>query len=250
MSEPLFLQDAYLREATAIVVAHTEEGGLILDRSLFYPTGGGQPGDWGELRSGEEVTTIATTIKGPEGAIVLVPSEGKPRPPVGATVHQRLDWDRRYAHMRIHTALHLLSVVIPLPVTGGAITAEKGRLDFDMPEVPADKDALAAQLNALISQDFQITEQWITDAELKANPGLVKTMSVQPPMGQGRVRLVRIGSEVQQVDLQPCGGTHVARTAEIGPLRIGKIEKKGKQNRRVSIHFADEPTVCSARPAG
>ena len=214
-------------------------GGLILDRSLFYLTGGGQPGDGGELRWGEEAATIVTTIKGPKGAIVLVPAYGMPRPPVGPTVLQRLDWERRYAHMQIHTASHLLSVVIPLPVTGGAITAEKGRLDFDMPQALAEKDTLAAKLNALILQDFHITEHWITDAELEANPSLVKTMSVKPPTGQGRVRLVRIGSEGLQVDLQRCGGTHVARTGEIGPLQIGKIEKKCKQNRRVSIHFAD-----------
>ena len=141
--------------------------------------------------------------------------------------------------MQIHTALHLLSVVIPLPVTGGSISAEKGRLDFDMPDAPADKETLQAQLNELVDRDLEVHENWITDEELAAKPDLVKTMSVKPPMGSGRVRLVGIGRDTDQIDLQPCGGTHVARTGEIGRLRIGKIEKKGKQNRRVNIHFDD-----------
>jgi misacylated tRNA(Ala) deacylase len=159
---------------------------------------------------------------------------------VGTRVEQRLDWDRRHAHMRVHTALHLLSVVIPLPVTGGAIGADKGRLDFDMPDAPEDKMVLQGRLNALIERDLPVSETWITDAELEANPGLVKTMSVKPPMGQGRVRLVRIGEEgAGQIDLQPCGGTHVKRTGEIGKVTLGKIEKKGRQNRRVSVILAD-----------
>jgi misacylated tRNA(Ala) deacylase len=150
-------------------------------------------------------------------------------------VTQVLDWERRHKHMRIHTALHLLSVVIPLPVTGGQIGAGKGRLDFLMPEPPQDKEALNAALNALIEEDFEVTEQWITEAQLDASPDLVKTMSVQPPRGAGQIRLVRIGSDARQVDLQPCGGTHVARTGEIGRVQIGKVENKGKQNRRVNI---------------
>jgi misacylated tRNA(Ala) deacylase len=150
---------------------------------------------------------------------------------VGTPVHQVLDWDRRHRLMRMHTALHLLSVVIPLPVTGGQIGADRGRLDFDMPEPPEDIGTLNTALNALIDADLPVTESWITDAELAANPGLVKTMSVAPPVGQGRVRLVKIGD----IDLQPCGGTHVARTGEIGRVSIGKIEKKGRQNRRVSL---------------
>ncbi len=150
-----------------------------------------------------------------------------------------LDWDRRHRHMRVHTALHLLSVVIPLPVTGGQIGADRGRLDFDMPEPPDDVQALDEALNALIERDLAVTEDWITDAELAAQPGLVKTMSVAPPTGQGRVRLVRIGQGAEQIDLQPCGGTHVARTGEIGRVAIGKIEKKGRQNRRVSLSLVD-----------
>jgi misacylated tRNA(Ala) deacylase len=235
MTQDLFRQDAYLREAPATVTAHTPEGGVILDASIFYPTGGGQPGDSGTLIWGEARLDIATTIKGEGDAIILVPAEPAPLPPVGAEVTQVLDFDRRYRHMRVHTALHLLSVVIPLPVTGGQIGTEKGRLDFMMPEAPADKDALEAALNALIERDLAVTTDWITDGELAANPGLVKTMSVKPPMGAGRVRLVRIGTEDEQIDLQPCGGTHVARTGEIGPVRLGKVENKGKQNRRVNL---------------
>ena len=170
--------------------------------------------------------------------MALVPAEALPLPPVGTHLLQRLDWARRYRHMRVHTALHLLSVVIPLPVTGGQIGAERGRLDFDMPEAPADVAAWELALNRLIDRDLPVTEDWITDAALEANPGLVKTMSVRPPTGQGRVRLIRIGQGASQIDLQPCGGTHVARTAEIGRVAIGKIEKKGRQNRRVTLELA------------
>jgi len=232
---PLFLDDAYRKSAPATVLAHTDEGGIILDRSIFYPQGGGQPGDSGVLASEAGRLAIATTVKGDAGAIILVPADAAPLPPVGAEVTQILDWDRRYGHMRVHTALHLLSVVIPLPVTGGAVSAEKGRLDFDMPDAPEDKAVLEGMLNTLVERDLAVTEDWITDAELDANPGLVKTMSVTPPKGAGRVRLVRIGTEAEQVDLQPCGGTHVRSTGEIGKVRIGKVEKKGRQNRRVTI---------------
>ncbi len=235
MTEPLFRDDAYLREAEARVLAHTPEGGIVVDASVFYATAGGQPGDSGQIQWDGGRMAIATAVKVEGGGIALVPAEPLALPPVGAQLRQRIDWDRRHRHMRVHTALHLLSVVIPLPVTGGQIGADKGRLDFDMPEVPADIPALESALNALISRDLAVTDSWITDAELLANPGLVKTMSVMPPMGQGRVRLVRIGDETAQIDLQPCGGTHVARTAEIGRVEIGKIEKKGRQNRRVTL---------------
>lgn len=237
MTELLFRDDAYLREAPARVTSHTDQGGVVLDRSLFYPTGGGQPGDGGVLEWGGGAMQVATTVKGEEGAVVLVPAEGEALPPVGADVTQRLDWECRFGHMRVHTALHLLSVVIPLEVSGGSIGAEKGRLDFNMPEAPQDKEALQAELQALIDRDLPVTEDWITDAELDANPQLVKTMSVSPPRGAGKVRLVRIGQGADQVDLQPCGGTHVARTGEIGRIRLGKVEKKGKQNRRVYLHL-------------
>ena len=237
-TRPLF-RDAYLREATGLVRAHTDEGGIVLEESLFYPTGGGQPGDSGRIAWEGGAAGIATAVKGEGGAIVLVPDAPVSLPAPGTVLRQTLDWDRRYRHMRMHSALHLLSVVVPLPVTGGQVGAERGRLDFDMPEPPGDAAALEEALNALIARDLAVTDDWITDAELEANPGLVKTMSVRPPMGQGRVRLVRIGAGPDQVDLQPCGGTHVARTAEIGRVRIAKIEKKGRQNRRVSIELVD-----------
>ena len=238
MTEPLFLQDAYRKTAMGTVVALTEEGGIVLDQTIFYARGGGQPGDSGMLHWAGGRITIAMAVKGEGGAIVLVPADAAELPPVGAEVEQRLDWERRYGHMRIHTALHLLSVVIPLPVTGGGIAADKGRLDFNMPDAPEDKAILQGRLNALVERNLDISETWITEADLDANPSLVKTMSVQPPRGAGRVRLVRIGTEDAQVDLQPCGGTHVANTSEIGKLVIGKIENKGRQNRRITIELA------------
>lgn len=243
ITDLLFRTDSYLQTAPARVLAHTAEGGIVLDRSLFYPTGGGQPGDSGWLVWGRTKLAIATAVKVEGGGVALVPSEPAALPEIGADVVQTLDWVRRYRHMQVHTALHLLSVVIPLPVTGGQVGAERGRLDFDMPDPPENIDGLTEMLNALIDADLAVTESWITDDELRANPGLVKTMSVMPPMGpvggQGRVRLVRIGTADRQVDLQPCGGTHVARTAEIGRIEIGRIEKKGRQNRRVSITLVD-----------
>lgn len=239
MTALLFRDDAYLQEAEATVLAHTPEGGLVLDRTLFYPTGGGQPGDSGWLIWNGGRLAIATAVKGDAGSVVLVPAEPSALPAPGTLLRQVLDWGRRHRHMRIHTALHLLSVVIPLPVTGGQIGAERGRLDFDMPDPPGDLAALELRLNDLIGLDLPVTESWITDAEMAANPGLVKTLSVRPPMGQGRVRLVRIGAGARQIDLQPCGGTHVARTAEIGRVVIEKIEKKGRINRRVVISLAD-----------
>ncbi|MDO9527388.1 MAG: alanyl-tRNA editing protein [Gemmobacter sp.] len=239
MSDVLYRADPYLREVSAHVVAHTPEGGVVLDAALFYPTGGGQPGDSGWIDWAGGRLPVATTIKGEAGTSILLLAEPLPLPPVGEPVTLHLDWARRHLHMRVHTALHLLSVVIPLPVTGGQIGAGKGRLDFDMPEAPSDVAAIEAALNDLIARDLAVTDDWISDAELAANPGLVKTMSVKPPVGQGQVRLVRIGAGADQVDLQPCGGTHVARTAEIGRVSLGKIEKKGKINRRVSLTLDD-----------
>jgi len=238
MTEPLFRDDAYLRDCEATVTEVTPEGAVVLDRTVFYPMGGGQPGDTGRLTWPGGEMAVADTRKGEGAAVLHIPAEGAAPPAPGTGVTAILDWERRHAHMRIHTALHLLSVVIPLPVTGGSISAEKGRLDFDMPEAPDDKEALAERLNQIAAADHPVTTEWITDAELEANPQMVKTMAVKPPMGQGQVRLVRIGAGTATVDLQPCGGTHVARTGEIGPLTLGKIEKKGKQNRRVSVLLA------------
>ncbi|MCF1709600.1 alanyl-tRNA editing protein [Tabrizicola sp. J26] len=239
MTELLFRTDPYMREAEATVTGHTPEGGILVDRSVFYPTAGGQPGDSGHLIWAGGSAAIATAVKADGNTVALVPAEPVALPAAGTRVRQVLDWERRHRHMRVHTALHLLSVVIPLPVTGGQIGADKGRLDFDMPDPPDDIEALNNQLNALIDRDLPVTDSWITDDELLANPSLVKTMSVMPPMGQGRVRLVRIGEGADQVDLQPCGGTHVARTGEIGRVEIGKIEKKGRQNRRVAVILSD-----------
>ena len=235
MTQLLFRPDAYLRHCDSVVSAHTDEGAIVVDQTVFYPTGGGQPGDAGFVQWAGGRIAIATAIKVPGGQVGLVPAEPAAMPPIGAQITQALDWNRRHRHMRIHTALHLLSVVIPLPVTGGQIGVERGRLDFDMPDPLEDIAAVEDALNVLIDRDLVVSDTWISDAELLANPGLVKTMSVMPPIGQGQVRLIRIGQGAGQVDLQPCGGTHVARTGEIGRVEIGKIEKKGRQNRRVSI---------------
>ncbi len=237
MTQALYLEDAYLREAHGIVTAITDEGGIVLDGSIFYPTGGGQPGDSGWLAWDGKRLPIATTVKGQGDAIALVPAEPQILPDVGTHVTQLLDWDRRHRHMRVHTMLHLLSVVVPFGVTGGQISARHGRLDFDMPDAPEDRDGIEEALNRFIEADLRVSERWITQDELDAAPELVKTMAVKPPKGAGRVRLVQIGSGSSWVDLQPCGGTHVARTGEVGALLLGKIEKKGRQNRRIYVHL-------------
>jgi misacylated tRNA(Ala) deacylase len=237
MTEFLFHDDSYLRETPARVTEVTPEGGIVLDRTVLYAASGGQPGDTGVLRRDDGGgIRIAATVHpdGDKTRIIHVPAEGAPRPEVGEVVTAALDWERRYKLMRMHTALHLLSVVFPYPVTGGSVGEEKGRLDFDMPEAPADLPALEAELNRLVAGNHPVTAEWITDAEMAAQMDLIKTMKVKPPIGQGRVRLIRIG----EVDLQPCGGTHVRNTSEIGALKLGKIEKKGAINRRVSVVFA------------
>ena len=235
MTRPLFREAPYLRDAPARVMTLTAEGGIVLDQSIFYPTGGGQPGDSGTLRWVGGEIAIATAVKGDSGQVVLIPAEPAAVPPPGQAVTQHLDWERRHRHMRVHTALHLLSVVIPLPVTGGAIGDGRGRLDFDMPDPPDDIAAVEAALNALIARNLAVTEEWITEGQLDANPALVKTLSVAPPRGAGQVRLIRIAGDGRTVDLQPCGGTHVALTGQIGPVALGRIEKKGKRNRRVPL---------------
>lgn len=234
-TEPLFREDSYLRECEATVLDVTPEGGIVLDRTVFYPQGGGQPGDAGRLRlqSGTLVPVVNTTYATDRATIVHLPVPGTPLPGHGELVAAEIDWERRFAHMRIHTALHLLSVVLPYPVTGGAIGEGDGRLDFDIQEAGLDKGELTARLRELVAKDAAVTFRWISDAELDADPGLVKTMKVKPPRGSGRVRLV----EIDGVDLQPCGGTHVARTGEIGAVAVTDIEKKGKQNRRVRIRL-------------
>lgn len=237
-TEFLFRADAYLQSCEATVTALSERDGATLvelDRTVFYPNGGGQLGDIGHLSFGPKQAAVGNTVYGATKQDILhVLAPGAPIPTVGEKVTAAIDWTVRYARMRMHTGLHLLSVVLPFPVTGGSVGAEEGRLDFDIPESGLDRDDLTARLNALIDQDAAVTETSITDAELEANPGLVKTMSVKPPMGSGRVRLIAI----EGLDLQPCGGTHVRRTGEIGRLAVSAIEKKGKQNRRVRVVFA------------
>ena len=231
MTEALFRADSYLSEAPARV-AFAEPRAIALDRTVFYPQGGGQPGDQGDiiLDGGEAIAIVNTVYDADRKTILHVPAEGAALPAPGARVVARIDWSRRYGRMRAHTALHLLSVVLPYPVTGGAVGEGEGRLDFDC-EALLDKAEVERKLNELIALDASVTQRWITDEELEANPALVKTMSVKPPTGTGRVRLVAI----ENLDLQPCGGTHVAHTGEIGRASVTQIEKKGRINRRVRI---------------
>jgi len=237
MTELIFRDDAYARECEARVIDVNERGGIILDRTNFYATSGGQPGDCGDLIiDGTGSCPIVTTVYDSEKHIVHVAPEGSPLPEPGSLVVCRLNWDIRHAHMRMHTALHLLSAVLSYPVTGGQIGAERGRLDFNIPEGGLDKDKITEDLNHLIKGNHDVTTRWISDEELSANPDLVKTMSVKPPTGAGKVRLV----EIVDCDLQPCGGTHVANTSEIGEVIITKIENKGGKNRRVRIAFKTE----------
>jgi misacylated tRNA(Ala) deacylase len=233
-TELLFREDPYLQMAEATVTGLTETGGIVLDRTIFYATGGGQPGDVGTLTRGDGTALPISTAAWADPAkteIAHVAPEGADLPVAGEMVGLALHWPTRYARMRIHTALHLLSVALPYPVTGGSIGDGEGRLDFDIPDAGLDKDAITAGLMEMVGQDAAVTERWITDEELDANPGLVKTMAVKPPRGSGRVRLV----EIAGLDLQPCGGTHVRSTGEIGTVAVTQIEKKGKQNRRVRI---------------
>lgn len=233
MTELLFRDDAYLQSCDATVTA-VAGNAVELDRTVFYPMGGGQLGDTGRLVMGDgSALAVIDATKGGSGVVhVLAP--GATPPAVGAKVRAEIDWGRRHRLMRMHTCLHLLSAVLPYPVTGGSVGDGKGRLDFDIPEATLDKDAIATKLNELVEGDRVVGSTWITDAELAAKPELVKTMAVKPPSGAGKVRLV----EIAGLDLQPCGGTHVKRTGEIGKVAVAKIEKKGKLNRRVAIEFA------------
>ncbi|WP_299442581.1 alanyl-tRNA editing protein [uncultured Rhodospira sp.] len=241
MTEELFRADSYQRSCDATVVAAAPDG-IRLDRTVFYPMGGGQPGDTGRLCLADGTTIeIVDTRKAPDGdaGILHVPAEGAALPAPGATVTAEIDWDRRHRLMRMHTCLHLLSSLVAGGVTGGSVGDGKGRLDFDLPEKTVDKDDLTAALNDLIGRDAPVSMRWITDDELDAQPELVRTMSVQPPRGSGRVRLIAVDG----IDLQPCGGTHVARTGEIGGIAVTKIEKKGKHNRRINLVFTDPPST-------
>ena len=235
MTEELFREDAYLQSCQAVVTA-VSEGGIVLDRTVFYPTGGGQPGDTGCLRTEDgRVVRIDACFRDPaNGLHVHVPAADSPELAPGDVVTAEIDWDRRYRLMRMHSCLHLLCAVVPGAVTGGSVSEGKGRLDFDAPE-PLVAEHIETELNRLVQEDRPVRSFWISDEELDAQPTLVRTMSVKPPRGQGRVRLI----EIDGADLQPCGGTHVNATAEIGRVRVVKIEKKGKLNRRVSLALGD-----------
>jgi misacylated tRNA(Ala) deacylase len=230
MTEELFRNDSYLRSTQATVVA-VDDGKIRLDRTVFYPNGGGQPGDTGTLTLGDGTTLrIIDTVKGPDG-VLHVPSRESALPAAGTSVEAAIDWDRRYRHMRMHTALHVLTAIVEGDVTGGQVGSDRSRLDFNLAgEVPA-KEHVTAEINRLLALDRPVRAIWIADAELEARPELVKTMSVRPPSGAGRVRLL----EIEGIDLQACGGTHVARTGEIGRIECVKIENKGRMNRRFVI---------------
>jgi misacylated tRNA(Ala) deacylase len=239
MTEQLYRTDAYSREATAKVLAVNDRGGIVLDRTPLYASAGGQPGDKGVIRFAGGECEIATTVydTADKALIVHVAAEGAAKPAVGDSVTIVLDWDTRYKFMRMHTAMHLLCSLVKFPVTGGQIGAEEGRLDFDIEDASAvDKDKLTVDLQALVTVNHPVSDRWITDAELDASPGLVRTLSVQPPRGSGRIRLVMIG-DAGAIDMQPCGGTHVRATGEIGRVAVTRIEKKGKINRRIRIAF-------------
>ena len=236
MTEALFRADAYLREAEATIIS-SGPGGILLDRTVFYPQGGGQSGDLGALivHGGDKIAIVNTIYAADRKTILHAPAEGAALPAPGSRVVARLDWEKRYQRMRAHTALHLLSVVLPFPVTGGSVGDAEGRLDFDSGDAAVDRANVELRLNELIALDAKVGQRWISDEELEANATLVKTMMVKPPMGTGSVRLI----EIEGLDLQPCGGTHVARTGEIGRAAVTQIEKKGRLNRRVRIALAN-----------
>ena len=239
-----FLDDAYLTACEGKVVAINERGGIILDCTNFYATSGGQPGDSGHLeRADGSKIAIATTVNGSDKSeIVLVPAEGEPLPEVGETVTGHIDWERRYKLMRMHTACHILSVVCPYPITSANVGEEESRVDFDIPEAGVTKEDVTAKMMRIVAADHPVHASWISEAELDANPDIVKSKNVRPPRGAGRIRLVAIG-ENASVDSQPCGGTHVLATGEVGEIHIGKIEKKGRENRRFRIRFGPPPAA-------
>lgn len=231
MTEALFREDSYLKECDAVVV-RVDDGAIVLDRTVFYPMGGGQPGDTGTINWAGGSADIVDTRYGEVQAIRHIAAAESTMPKPGDSVSAAIDWDRRYRHMRMHTGLHLLGAVLKYGVTGGNIGAERSRLDFDM-EDTVDREAVTAAIRALVEADHPVRCRWITDAELEAQPELVRTMSVAPPKGAGKVRLL----EIENVDLQPCGGTHLKSTGEVGALTVAKVEKKGRHNRRVYIEL-------------
>ena len=241
-ADALFRDDSYLKTAAATVVAINERGGILLDRTIFYATSGGQPGDTGRLvRSDGSPIAIAATVTGEtKEEIVHVPAAGESLPAMGERLTLEIDWERRYRLMRMHTACHLLTVICPFPITGASVAEDDSRVDFDIPDVAFTKEDVTARLNELVAANHPVFTRWISDEELAANPTLVKSKNVRPPSGTGRIRLVCIGDNAV-VDSQPCGGTHVAATGEVGEIHIGKIEKKGRENRRFRIRFGPMP---------
>ena len=242
-TRPLFIDDAYLSVCESKVVGINERNGIILDQTNFYATSGGQPGDTGFLeRDDGSKIAIATTVNGEnKQEIVLVPDTGEMLPETGETVVAHLDWERRYKLMQMHTACHLLSVACPFPITGAGVNINDSRVDFELPEAGISKEEVSAQVMELVAANHPVFTKWITEEELDADPSIVRSKNVKPPRGLGRIRLVCIG-ENSSIDSQPCGGTHVTETGEIGDIHIGKIEKKGKENRRFRIRFGPFPT--------
>ncbi|MFC4625066.1 alanyl-tRNA editing protein [Daeguia caeni] len=241
-TEALFRDNSYLKEAEGTVVAMTDSGGIILDRTIFYATSGGQPGDTGYLeRADGSRIAIAGTVTGEnKNEIIHLPAEGAILPEIGERLALHIDWERRLKLMRMHTACHLLSVVCPFPITGAAVGEEESRVDFDLPDPSYTREMVTEKLMELVNADAPVAIKWISDEEFLANPDIVKSKNVRPPVGSGRIRLVLIG-ENGAIDSQPCGGTHVASTGEVGAIHIGKIEKKGRENRRFRIRFGNLP---------
>lgn len=241
-TEALFRDDAYMREGAARVIGINDRGGIVLDRTMFYATSGGQPGDTGRfVREDGSIIQIAATVTGEtKDEIIHVPAAEQVLPEMGETLQLTIDWDRRFKLMRMHTACHLLSVICPFPITGASVNEADSRVDFDLPDASVTKEDVSARLMELVNGEHPVFTRWISEEELDANPGLVKSKNVRPPRGAGRIRLVCIGDEAS-VDSQPCGGTHVANTAEVGEIHIGKIEKKGRENRRFRIRFGPPP---------
>ncbi|KQZ13546.1 Ala-tRNA(Pro) hydrolase [Mesorhizobium sp. Root554] len=243
-TEALFRDDAYLRTGAAQVVAINDRGGIVLDRTIFYATSGGQPGDTGYFQraDGSRIDIAATVTGETKDEIIHVPAPDQPLPEMGESLTLAIDWERRHRLMRMHTACHLLSVVCPFPITGASVSEDDSRVDFDLPDTGYSKEDVTAKLLELVRADHPVFTRWITDEELAANSGLIKSKNVRPPSGTGRIRLVCIGEDAS-IDSQPCGGTHVKRTGEVGEIHIGKIEKKGRENRRFRIRFGSAPPV-------